>query len=71
METEVLERPATLKIWLAGPGQFFPSEPARFSSLREAIAAAADCLSDTGRDPWIVTEEGDLMPPNWIRTHLN
>lgn len=71
METEIFERPAMLKIWLAGLREFFPSEPTHFGSLREAIAAAADCLTDAGREPWIVTEEGELMPPNWIRTQLH
>ncbi|WP_336492736.1 hypothetical protein [Methylobacterium nigriterrae] len=71
METEAFERPASLKVWHAEPEHFFPAEPERFGSLREAIAAAGDILVEPGRHPWIVTEEGDLLPPNWIRTQLH
>lgn len=71
MEIEALSRPAALKIWHVGPARFFPAEPKQFASLSEAIAAAVDTLTEPGRQPWIVTEDGDLLPPNWIRTRLN
>lgn len=71
MEIEALSRPAALKIWHVGPARYFPTEPEQFASLREAIAAAEDTLTDPGLQPWIVTEDGDLLPPNWIRTRLN
>lgn len=71
MEIEALSRPAALKIWHVEPAHFFPTEPEQFASLHEAIAAAVDTLSEPGRQPWIVTEDGDLLPPNWIRTRLN
>lgn len=71
METEAFNRPASLKIWHAGPEHFFPAEPEQFASLSEAIAAAADTLAVPGRQPWIVTDEGELLPPNWIRSQLH
>ena len=37
----------------------------------EAIAAAAGALSDPAKQPWIITEEGEILSPNWIRTYLN
>ncbi|SFM93056.1 hypothetical protein [Methylobacterium pseudosasicola] len=66
MEVETLERPASLKIWHAEAARFFPKHPQQFDSMREAIAAAAVALTHPGRQPWIVTAEGDLLPPNWI-----
>ncbi|WP_336486646.1 hypothetical protein [Methylobacterium nigriterrae] len=71
METEALERPADLKIWHAMPACFSPAQPERFGSLREAIAAAAAALDDPDKQPWIVTSDGDLLAPIWIRTYLN
>ncbi|MDR7035705.1 MULTISPECIES: hypothetical protein [Methylobacterium] len=71
MEVEALDRPAALKVWHAVAERFLPAEPERFASLREAIAAAAAALVEPERQPWIVTEDGDLMSPNWIRSRLN
>ncbi|MGH1574217.1 hypothetical protein ACRAWG_30735 [Methylobacterium sp. P31] len=70
MEVEILERPASLKVWHAGAARFLPKYPEQFDSLREAIAAAAVVLSQPDRQPWIVTAEGDLLPPTWIRGSL-
>ncbi|WP_457108598.1 hypothetical protein [Methylobacterium sp. P5_C11] len=70
MEVETLERPASLKVWHEGAARFLSRHPKRFDSLREAIAAAAAVLSHPDRHPWIVTADGDLLPPNWIRGSL-
>ncbi|MHB2206282.1 hypothetical protein ACYCO6_07380 [Methylobacterium sp. CM6257] len=70
MEVETLERPASLKVWHAGAARFLSRHPEQFDSLREAIAAAAAVLIHPDRQPWIVTAEGDLLPPNWIRGSL-
>ena len=40
-------------------------------TLREAIEAAAGALSDPAKQPWIITEDGEVLSPNWIRTYLN
>lgn len=70
MEVEILERPASLKVWHEGAARFLSRHPEQFDSLREAIAAAATVLTHPDRQPWIVTADGDLLPPNWIRGSL-
>jgi hypothetical protein len=71
METEALERPADLTIWRTAPASAPLAQPARYGTLREAIAAAAGALTDPAKQPWIITEEGEILSPNWIRTYLN
>jgi hypothetical protein len=71
METEALERPADLTIWRTVPASSPLAQPARYDTLREAIAAAAGALTDPAKQPWIITEEGEILSPNWIRTYLN
>lgn len=71
METEALERPADLTIWRTAPTASPLAQPARFDTLREAIEAAAGALTDPAKQPWIITEEGEILSPNWIRTYLN
>ena len=70
MEAEALERPADLTIWRTVPAASRLAEPQRFETLREAIAAAAGALVDPAKQPWIITEEGEVLSPNWIRTYL-
>jgi len=63
-----LDRRAELTIW---PGQK-PTHTARgreFSTLRDALTAAADAISTSDAQPWIVTEQGDILSPNWIRAN--
>ncbi|WP_019905130.1 hypothetical protein [Methylobacterium sp. 77] len=71
METEALERPADLTIWRTTPIPSPLAQPARYDTLREAIEAAAGALTDPAKQPWIITEEGEILSPNWIRTYLN
>jgi hypothetical protein len=71
METEALERPADLTIWRTAPASAPLAQPERYGTLREAIAAAASALTDPAKQPWIITEEGEILSPNWIRTYLN
>ncbi|SDO09045.1 hypothetical protein SAMN05216360_114179 [Methylobacterium phyllostachyos] len=71
METEALERPADLTIWRTAPASAPLAQPERYETLREAIQAAAGALSDPAKQPWIITEEGEILSPNWIRTYLN
>ncbi|TGD95814.1 hypothetical protein EU555_26320 [Methylobacterium nonmethylotrophicum] len=64
-----MERPAELMVWHgthAAPG---PREVRRFSTLRAALAAAAESADDPDALPWIVTEEGDVLSPHWIDGH--
>lgn len=64
-----LDRRAELTIW---PGHK-PAHTARgreFSTLRDALTAAANAISTDDAQPWIVTEQGDLLSPNWIRANV-
>ena len=63
-----LDRRAELTIW---PGHQ-PAHTARgreFSTLRDALAAAANAINTDDAQPWIVTEQGDILSPNWIRAN--
>ena len=71
METEALERPADLTIWRTTPASSPLAEPKRFDTLREALAAAGSVMVDPAKQPWIITEDGEILSPNWIRTYLN
>ncbi len=71
METEALERPADLTIWRTLPAASPRAQPLRYDTLREALAAAKGALGDPAQQPWIITEEGEILSPNWIRTYLN
>ncbi|GJE28316.1 hypothetical protein [Methylobacterium organophilum] len=71
METEALERPADLTIWRNAQNASPLAEPERFDTLREALAAARGALTDPSKQPWIITEEGEILSPNWIKTYLN
>ncbi|MGU3538714.1 hypothetical protein [Methylobacterium sp. A54F] len=68
METEALERPADLKVFRHAAAGFGPA--VRFGTLREAIFAAGRALARPATEAWIVTEEGDMLSPVWIRTYL-
>ena len=70
MESDTLERPAELAVWPTRQADRPLAGPLRFPSLRAAIAAAANLLSDPSREPWIVTHEGELLAPVRIRTIL-
>ena len=71
METEALERPADLTIWRTAPASAPLAQPERCKTLREASEAAAGALADPAKQPWIITEEGEILSPNWISTYLN
>ena len=61
-----LDQRASLAVWPPDqPGGAVSSE--EFLTLREALHAAAGLLSDPEKRPWIVTEEGAILRPGWIR----
>ncbi|MGU3538176.1 hypothetical protein [Methylobacterium sp. A54F] len=65
METEALLRPAALQVWhVTATGPRLAAR-ARFATLADAIRRAADYGPDD--EAWVVTEEGDLLSPTWIR----
>ena len=64
-----LDRRAELTIW---PGHQ-PAHTARgreFLTLRDALTAAANAINTDDGQPWIVTEQGDILSPNWIRANV-
>ena len=68
MTLSELDKPAELTVW---PGH----TPARvadacsFSTLRAALAAAAEAINTADAKPWIITEAGDILAPGWIRAN--
>jgi hypothetical protein len=40
-----------------------------FSTLRDALTAAAAAINIEDGRPWIVTEQGDILSPDWIRAN--
>lgn len=63
-----LDRRAELTVW---PGNM-PAPTAygrEFPTLRDAFTAAADAISTDDAQPWIVTEEGHILSPTWIRAN--
>lgn len=64
-----LDMRAELTIW---PGNM-PAHTAHgraFSTLRDALAAAANAISTDDAQPWIVTEQGDILSLDWIRAYV-
>lgn len=63
-----LEKRAELTMW---PG-YGPAPTARgheFPTLREALAAATEAMDRQGVQPWIITEDGDILSPRWIKAN--
>ncbi|MGY2046712.1 hypothetical protein [Methylobacterium sp. JK268] len=61
-----LEQRASLAIWPSErPGGATPGQ--EFQTVREAIRTAATVLKDPAAKPWIVTEDGAILRPGWIR----
>ena len=64
-----LDRRAELTIW-PGHKPAHTAHGREFPTLRDALTAAADAISADDVRPWIVTEEGDILSPNWIRANV-
>lgn len=63
-----LDNRAELTVWPANtPAHTVHGR--EFLTLRDALAAAADAISTDDAQPWIVTEQGDILSPNWIRAN--
>ena len=43
---------------------------AGFPTLRQALAAAAEAINAEDAQPWIITENGDILSPRWIKAKL-
>lgn len=65
-----LEKRAELTVW-PGQGPAHVAQGHQFSTLREALAAAAEVIDAEDAQPWIVTEDGDILSPHWIKANTN
>lgn len=68
MTCDDLDRHAELTVW---PGNM-PAPTAHGQeclTLRDALTAASDAISTDNAQPWIVTDEGDILSPTWIRAN--
>ncbi|MCJ2093383.1 hypothetical protein MKK67_12930 [Methylobacterium sp. J-072] len=63
-----LDKTAELTVWPSRSlGRSAKGRP--FATLREALAAAAQAIEADNAEPWIITEEGDVLSPRWIRAN--
>lgn len=63
-----LDKRAELTVW-PGQGPAYVAQGHEFPTLREALAAAAQAMDAVGAQPWIITEDGDILAPGWIRAN--
>ncbi len=64
-----LDKRAELTVWPSHE----PAHTARgrgFSTLREALAVAAESIHADNAQPWIITEDGDILSPRWIKANV-
>lgn len=64
-----LDKPAELTVW-PGHAPAHVADARSFSTLRAALAAAAEAIDTEDAKPWIITESGDILAPNWIRANV-
>ena len=63
-----LDKRAELTVWpKRAPGHSAEGRP--YETLREALAAAARAIESEDAQPWIITEDGDILSPRWIRAN--
>ncbi|RYY18135.1 MAG: hypothetical protein EON55_00335 [Alphaproteobacteria bacterium] len=60
-----LDKRAELTVWPSN-GPAHTARGQAFSTLREALAAAAESIQVDDAQPWILTEDGDILSPRWI-----
>lgn len=64
-----LEKRAELTIWPSqNPAQVAGGRT--FATLREALAAAAQAIEAEDAQTWIITEDGKILSPRWIRAAI-
>jgi hypothetical protein len=64
-----LDKRAELTIW-PGHKRARMAHGWEFPTLRDALTAAANAMRTDDAHPWIVTEQGDILSPNWIRANV-
>ena len=63
-----LNKPAELTLWSSrNPAHTVKGR--HFSTLRAALAAAAEAMDAGEAQPWIITDAGDILAPSWIASH--
>lgn len=63
-----LDKRAELTVWPSRD----PAHVAQgheFPTLRQALKAAAEAIDAEDAQPWIITEDGDILSPRWIRAN--
>jgi hypothetical protein len=63
-----LNKPAELTLWSCRS----PAHTAQgrsFPTLRAALVAAAKAMDTGDAEPWIITDAGDVLAPDWIRAN--
>ena len=65
-----LEKRAELTVW-PGEGPTHVAQGHEFPTLREALAAAVKAMHSGNAQPWIITEDGDILSPRWIRANAD
>ena len=65
-----LDKRAELTVW-PGQGPAHVAHGHEFRTLREALAAAAEAMDAENAQPWIITEDGDILSPRWIKANTN
>ena len=63
-----LDKPAELTVW-PGHTPAHVADARSFLTLRAALAAAAEAIDTADAKPWIITEDGDILAPGWIRAN--
>ncbi|SFT27014.1 hypothetical protein [Methylobacterium sp. yr668] len=63
-----LDQPAELTLW-PGHAPARAAEMRSFPTLRAALDAAAEAIDGEDAIPWIITDSGDILAPNWIRAY--
>ncbi|MBP1183794.1 hypothetical protein [Methylobacterium sp. PvR107] len=64
-----LDKRAELTVW-PSQGPAHVAQGHQFLTLREALAAAAEAMDAEDAQPWIITEDGDILSPRWIRAKV-
>ena len=63
-----LDKRAELTVW-PGRSSAHVTQGREFPTLRQALAAAAEVIDAEDAQPWIITEDGDILSPRWIRAN--
>ncbi|QEE40982.1 MULTISPECIES: hypothetical protein [unclassified Methylobacterium] len=63
-----LDKRTALTVW-PGHGPAHVAQGHEFPTLRQALAAAARAIDAEDAQPWIITENGDILSPRWIRAN--